>query len=126
MRNPQLVAVSSLLTRATPVKRLSLVPNKVEVSRVDKDSPRLAENEDGIVAVEGIGEQRQPPTNGEEPERDGDHALFSFLRSDPLDDEAHGKEDLPHKPDRQPELRVAHASGAAPPSGPGPSGTHPA
>jgi hypothetical protein len=54
------------------------------------------------VAVESIGEQRHPPANGKEPERDGDDALFSFLRGDPLDHETRGKERLPHKPDRQP------------------------
>src|ERR1700687_3972618 len=62
----------------------------------------------GIEAMEGIGEQGQPSTNREEPERYGDHALLSLLRGNPLDQEAHGKERLPHKPDRQPELLVAH------------------
>src|SRR5260370_5668843 len=85
-----------------------LAPNEVEVSRVDEDSRPLAEDEDGIEAVEGIGEQCQPPTNREEPERDGDYALFSPLRGDPLDHEAHGKERLPRKPDQQPEMFVAH------------------
>src|SRR5260370_7357692 len=58
--------------------------------------------------MEGIGQQGQPSTNGEEPERDGDDALLSLLRGNPLDQEAHGKERLPHKPDRQPEMLVAH------------------
>jgi hypothetical protein len=44
-------------------------PNQIEVSRVDEDACPLAEDEDGIQAVESIGEERQSPTNGEEPER---------------------------------------------------------
>src|SRR3984893_15527334 len=58
--------------------------------------------------MEDIGEQGQPSTNREEPERYGDHALLSLLRGNPLDQEAHGKERLSHKPDRPPELLVAH------------------
>src|SRR5258708_37776111 len=58
--------------------------------------------------MEGIGQQGPPSTNGEEPERDGDDALLAPLRGNPLDQEANGKERLPHKPDRQPEMLVAH------------------
>src|SRR5260370_36500862 len=58
--------------------------------------------------MEGVGQQGQPSTNGEEPERDGDDALLSLLRGNPLDQEAHGKERLPYKPDRQPEMLGAH------------------
>jgi hypothetical protein len=36
-----------------------LAPNQIQVSRVDEDACRLAEDEDGIEAMERIGEERQ-------------------------------------------------------------------
>src|SRR5437667_8014350 len=59
-----------------------LTPNQIEVSRVDEDAGPFAEDGDGIQAVESIGQERQPPTNGEEPERYGDYALLSLLGGD--------------------------------------------
>src|SRR6266403_2142692 len=85
-----------------------LAPDQIQVSRVNENACPLAEDEDGIEAVESIGEERQSPANGEEPERQRDDALFPPLGGDPLDHEAHGKERLPYQPDRQPQLLVAH------------------
>jgi len=53
-----LLASCTMRLGLTPTRRLSLSPNKAEVSRVDEDSGRLAEDEDRIATVEGIGEQR--------------------------------------------------------------------
>ena len=46
---------------------LSLTPDQVEVPRIYQEARCLADDEDGIQAVEGIGEQRQAAGDGEEP-----------------------------------------------------------
>src|SRR5215475_5154853 len=81
----------------------SLATDEVEVPQVYENARRFPEDEHGVQAMDRIGEQRQPTTEGEEPERHGKHALLASLGGDPLDDEARGKEGLRQQPDRQPE-----------------------
>src|SRR5215469_5989306 len=78
----------------------SLATDEVEIPQVYENAYRLPENEHGVHAVDRIGEQRQAPAEGEEPEGHGKHALLASLGGDPLDDEPHGEEGLRQQPDR--------------------------
>ena len=55
--------------------RLALAqPDEIDIARVDDETGRLAEDEHGIGAVDGVGEQQDAAKEAEIPERLGDDA----------------------------------------------------
>src|SRR5438309_5986409 len=85
-----------------------LAVDEVQVAQVHEQARPLAEDEDGVAAVDGVEEEREAAAEREVPEEDGDHALLPALRRDPLHDEAGGEERLPEKADGQPDPLDAH------------------
>jgi hypothetical protein len=72
----------------------SLLPYEPEISEIDKISGQIGKNKNGVHPMDGIGEKHQASPEAEIPERNGDDALFPFLRSDPLEKKTHGEHRL--------------------------------
>ena len=73
-----------------------------EVAGVDDEAHALAEHEDRVAAVDGVGEEHEAAGEGEVPEGDRHHRLPRPLGHDPLDQEAHGEERLAEEADHDP------------------------
>src|SRR5882724_3626866 len=85
-----------------------LLADEKEIAQVDEEPAALADDEDGISAVDGIGQEHQPAADGEVPERHRDDAFLPFLGGDPLDEKTHEEECLPEEAHCHPEMLAAH------------------
>src|SRR5688572_8215956 len=79
-----------------------------QIARVDEEARALADDEDGIAPVDGIGEQGEAAADGEIPEGAWHDAPFALLGRDPLHDEAGGEQRLAEQADGEPELLAGH------------------
>src|SRR3990172_12388260 len=80
--------------------------NKIEISQVDKISWHIGQDENGVHPVNGIKEDDQPSRQAEEPEGDWNDTFLLPLRSNPLNDEPHGKHQLADEAEDQPEIEM--------------------
>src|ERR1700752_2992477 len=85
-----------------------LATDQVEVAQVHEQAGPLAEDEDGVQAVDGVDQQGEAAAAGEEPERDGYRAPLLALGGDPLNEEAPREERLSEEAHRQPEVLCRH------------------
>ena len=67
----------------------------------------MADDEDRILAIDGIAQQHQAAADREDPERGRHHAAPGPLGGDPLHDEAHGEQNLRDVADQQTPIHVA-------------------
>src|SRR5262249_788823 len=75
-RNALRTSGSLLRTRARPLP----APNEINVTGIDGNSPRLAEDEDGIHPIDGVDEQHQTARQAEIPKYLGHDAGARPLR----------------------------------------------
>src|SRR5215831_3983928 len=87
-----------------------LAADQVEVAEIDEEAGALAEDEDGVLTVDRVDEERQPPADREEPERERDHALAPALGRDPLHEKAHGEECLAQESHAEPYVIRHHGA----------------
>src|SRR5262245_58740252 len=87
---------------------LMLAADEVEVATVDEQPGPLAENEDRVQSIDGVGEEGEPAADREEPERERNHALAFPLGGDPLHEEAHGETRLPQEAHQEPQVLRTH------------------
>src|SRR5262245_17583907 len=78
-------------------------PDEIEIARVDHETGRLADNENGIDPVAGIGEQHDPAEEAEIPTRLGHGAGPRLFRRYPLHEKAHGEQELSAQADADPD-----------------------
>ena len=90
-----------ILIRAGVLSRLFI--QEMKVSQINEDPERLAENEDRVLPVQRVEQQRQAPGDAEPPEGTGDHTPLFPLAHEPLNEEAGKEEGLPAEPENQPE-----------------------
>src|SRR6185312_14778451 len=84
--------------------RLTLAkPDEIDVARVDDEAGRLAEDENGVGAVDRISQQQNAAEEAEIPERLGDDARPRLLGGDPLHEKAHREQELREETDKQPD-----------------------
>jgi hypothetical protein len=78
------------------------LPEETEIPEVDTEANGLAGDEDRIAAMHGVDQEHQPAQQAEIPESGRHHAPFPPLTGEPLNNKAHGEEELAGKPDGYP------------------------
>src|SRR5574343_90933 len=79
---------------------------QVQVAEIDDQAEALAENEDRVVAVDGIDGQHQAAEAAEIPESHRHDDLPGFFARPPLDDETHHEQPLATEANGDPEQRL--------------------
>ena len=78
-------------------------PDEIDVARVDMQTGGLANDEDRVGPVAGVGEQQNPAEKAEIPESLGDDARPGLFGGDPLHEEAHREQELSDQADADPD-----------------------
>src|SRR5262245_9963792 len=89
-------------------ERRRRTPDEPQIARVHEQAGALTEDEDGIAAVDRVGEQREAAADGEVPERERHHAPPAALGGDPLHEESRREAGLPEQTDREPDVVRRH------------------
>ena|SRR5258708_38374939 len=79
---------------------------QVEIPPVEEGQEAAAENDRGLVEMDGVDEIHHTSPKTELPEDGGDDDLFGFFRMQPLEDEASAERDVGEKPKNRPPHRL--------------------
>ena len=81
-----------------------LAPDQLNIANIDEGAEALAQDENKVLFVNGIGQHDQPAPEAKIPEDFGDDALLDALAVNPLNDKAHHKKALTEKTYGDPEV----------------------
>ncbi len=80
-----------------------LAVDEPEIAGIDEDAHGLAENEDGVAALDGIGKQHGAADHRKIPEGDGHDGFARLFRRQPLHEKAAGEHQLGQEAEGDPE-----------------------
>src|SRR5947209_1877175 len=85
---------------------LAFAQHEIKIAQIDKQAEPLPRDEHRVAAVQRIGKQQYATADREDPERGRDNAAAGALGGDPLHQEAHGKQRLRQKAERDPSVEL--------------------
>lgn len=82
--------------------RLVFPPDEMQIAGVDEKARELTDDEDGVGAIDRVGEQGRASGEAEIPEGDGHDAAATSFAGEPLHEETHREKCLTEQADTEP------------------------